>query len=57
MVVRSSYGRSNLVRIVRTPWPNAPAVPNPWLELVGRVTLAAALALSTLATVLVLGVR
>ena len=57
MVVRYSHGRSNLVRIVRTPWPEMPAGRSPWLERIGRVTLAAALAMSVLATAILFGVR
>ena len=57
MVVRYSQGRSNLVRIVGTPWQEAPVAPSPWLERIGRATLAAALATSLLATAIVLGVR
>ena len=57
MVVRYSQGRSSLVRIVRTPWQEAPVAPSPWLERIGRVTLAAALAMSVLATAILFGVR
>ena len=57
VLARQPRRHLQLVRVTRAPWPPVASLRSPWIERIGRLTVAVALAISVLATALVLELR
>lgn len=57
VLARPAPRHRRLVRVSPPPWQAGSEPANPWIERIGRLTLAAALLASVLGTAVLLGVR
>lgn len=57
VLVRQPRRHHQLVRVSPAPWPPVASLRSPWMERIGRLTVAVALAISVLATALVMELR